>query len=87
MQHAHIQNMTPYYYRTRNGAEIDLILHGNFGVLPIEIKYGCTTTGRQLKALREFVDIHQLPFGILVNQSTEVEWLSEKIIQIPASYW
>lgn len=35
-------------------------------------------TGRQLKALREFVDTHQLPFGILVNQSTEVECSAKK---------
>ncbi len=26
------------YYRTRNGAEIDLILEGSFGLLPVEIK-------------------------------------------------
>lgn len=87
LQYACIQNFASYYYRTRNGAEIDLIVHGNFGVLPIEIKYGCTVTGRQLKALHMFVEDHQLPFGILVNQGAQIEWLSEKVIQIPAGYW
>jgi predicted AAA+ superfamily ATPase len=87
LQAAQIRNVSYYYYRTRNGAEIDLILHGSFGVLPIEIKYGSTISGRQLKALREFIDVNNLPFGVLVNQATEVEWLSEQIIQVPAIYW
>ena len=29
-----------HYYRTRNRAEIDLVLHGKFGIVPIEIKSG-----------------------------------------------
>ena len=36
-----------YYYRTKNGAEIDLILEGSFGLLPIEIKFGQKTTLKQ----------------------------------------
>jgi len=32
-----------YYDRTKHGAEVDLILEGSFGVLPIEIKFGTHT--------------------------------------------
>jgi len=42
MQDAGIANTNYRYYRTRGGAEIDLILEGQFGVLPIEIKLGKT---------------------------------------------
>jgi len=73
------------YYRTRNGAEIDLILEGSFGLIPIEIKFGTSTRLKQLTALTRFVQEHQLPFGIVINQSTEVRILSDLIIQIPAS--
>lgn len=72
------------YYRTRAGAEIDLILQGEFGLLPIEIKYGSSTRIKQLTALQRFIDTHQLPYGIVINNSERVEMLSEKIIQIPS---
>ena len=75
-----------YYYRTHSGAGIDLIVEGNFGVLPIEIKYGSTILGRQLRAMTEFIQDHQLPLGMIVNQADKIEWLTEKIIQIPAGY-
>jgi len=72
------------YYRTRNGAEIDLILEGSFGLVPIEIKFGVSTRLKQVTALTQFVRTHQLPFGIVINQSREVRLLSDCIVQIPA---
>lgn len=84
LQDAHLRQVNAYYYRTRNGAEIDLILEGPFGVVPIEIKYGYQVARGQLRHLNEFVIENQLPFGILINQSEKIEWLTEHIIQIPA---
>lgn len=75
-----------YYYRTHSGAEIDLVLEGNFGVLPIEIKYGSTVLSRQLRSMTEFIQEHDLPFGVLINQGDNIEWLTKNIIQIPANY-
>jgi predicted AAA+ superfamily ATPase len=73
-----------YYYRTRNGAEIDLILDGNFGILPIEIKYGLKTDKSKITSLRKFIKDNNLPFGIVINNSEEVTMLAEGVIQIPA---
>lgn len=73
-----------YYFRTKNGAEVDLVLDGNFGTLPVEIKLGQQTTVKQLTALRQFVEQHELPFGVVVNNNTRVQMLADKIIQIPA---
>lgn len=81
-----IVNWQPYYYRTRNGAEIDLILEGFFGTIPIEIKYGSTVQLRQLTALQMFVKEHKLPFGIVINQSERLMWLSEEIFQVPVGW-
>ena len=75
-----------YYYRTHSGAEIDLVLEGNFGILPIEIKYGSTILSRQLRSMTEFIQEHNLPFGIVINQADRIEWLTKNIIQIPAGY-
>ncbi len=77
--------VTPYYYRTHHGAEIDLILEGHFGILPIEIKYGSTIDHRALRALKDFVDDHHLKLGIVINNADSVEWLHDKIIRLPCT--
>ena len=80
------KNWAYYDFRTRNGAEIDLILEGPFGVLPIEIKSGSTINKQQLQTIKNFVRLHDLPLGIVVNNSDNVELIADRIIQIPASY-
>ena len=44
-----------YFYRTGAGGEVDLVLEGAFGLLPIEIKHGQTVTAYELRSLSEFV--------------------------------
>lgn len=85
-----IQSLEPvrcdyYYYRTRGGAEVDLILDGSFGILPIEIKLGTTTPLKRLTSLQKFIKDNQLPYGLVINNSKEVRLLAEKIIQIPVA--
>ncbi len=75
-----------YYYRTRNGAEIDLVLEGSFGLLPIEIKLGAATKLKQLSALNRFIQQQQLPLGIVINNAEEIKLLNEHILQIPVNY-
>ncbi len=86
LQDAKIRDVEYYFYRTRNGAEIDLILEGRFGLLPIEIKHGTKITRQQLKSLIDFIKDNGCAFGIVINQSDQIEWLTEDIIQIPAGY-
>ena len=83
LQATHVANWNCYYFRTRNGAEIDLILEGPFGVLPIEIKFGRTVRPRQLMALKAFIQRNDLPLGIVVNNSDRVEPIAERIVQVP----
>lgn len=68
-----VTNYAPYYYRTHDAAEIDLVLEGPFGILPIEIKYGQTVLRRQLRSLTNFINEHQCPFGMVINQSEIVD--------------
>ncbi len=83
MNAADITNYDSMFYRTYNGAEIDLVLRGTFGILPIEIKMGTKIQARQLTALKTFIDENNLPLGLVVNQSEEPTWLSNKIMQVP----
>lgn len=81
-----VTNWDYHYYRTRNGAEIDLILDGAFGVLPIEIKYGSQINLRQLRSLTDFVKTQKLPFGLLINQGEKAEWITPEIFQLPVEW-
>ena len=84
LQAAGVARWDYYYFRTRNGAEVDLVLQGRFGLLPIEIKLGRQTGLKQLAGLQQFIARHELPFGILVNNGDRVRMLSDTIVQIPA---
>ena len=75
-----------YHYRTRHGAEIDLILEGRFGIVPIEIKYGIRVLKKQLVALGTFIQENGLKFGIVINQADTIEWITPQILQIPVGY-
>lgn len=76
---------TPFHYRTRGGAEIDLILEGDCGVLPVEIKLGATVPPRSLRSLEEFIAMHDCPLGLVVCNDEKPRRLSERIVAIPAA--
>lgn len=76
-------NVQVSHLRTKAGGEIDLIVEGSFGLLPIEIKYGSSTPKNNLKFLQSFIELHHLPYGILINNSNRVQMVTDKIIQIP----
>jgi len=75
------------FYRTRNGAEVDLILTSPDNIhIPVEIKLGVSTRAGQLQSLSRFIDHNHSPYGVLVNQADEIRMLTPEIIQIPARY-
>ncbi len=74
----------PYYYRTKNAAEIDLILECADRVVPIEIKMGNAIPSRALTSMETFIEQHKCAFGIVINNADLPLMLTPKIIQIPA---
>jgi len=74
------------YYRTIDKSEIDLIIEGNFGVIPVEIKLGSVVKSQSLRALEIFISDTHAKYGILINRGKRTERLSDKIIQIPINY-
>jgi len=81
----HTTNWNYYYLRTRNGAEIDLILQGPFGILPIEIKFGSQVKAGQIQTLKKFIRTNDLPLGIVINNSDHVRLIADRIIQLPVT--
>jgi hypothetical protein len=85
IQATEIVNWNHYYFRTRNGAEIDIILEGPFGTLPIEIKFGSAIKQRQIQTLKNFVYKNNLPLGIVINNSDDVQLVADRIMQLPGT--
>jgi predicted AAA+ superfamily ATPase len=72
-----------YYYRTGAGAEVDLVLDGEFGVVPVEIKYTQTVQAKDLRSIRDFVSERKCRLGIVINNDEKVRLYDDKIVGIP----
>ena len=75
-----------FFYRTSAGAEIDLILDGDVGLVPIEIKYTHSIDRRRLAVLREFVAERRCRAGIVITNDSEPRLLDEAIVAVPFSH-
>lgn len=81
-------DVEPFHYRTRGGAEIDLILEGQFGsaqLLPVEIKFTQQGDRRALRSLSEFVATHNCPLGLVINNDERPRWLDACILSLPVA--
>ncbi|MBT3347519.1 MAG: ATP-binding protein [Thiotrichales bacterium] len=74
------------YYRTVDRSEVDLIIEGDFGMVPVEVKLNSIVDARSLTGLNNFISDMQVDYGIVINRGKRVEQLSDKIIQIPVNY-
>ena len=74
-----------YYYRTSAGAEVDLVLEGKFGLIPIEIKHTQSLNLRHLRPIRDFINEFDCAFGIVVSRDEKVRMHDEKMLGIPFS--
>ena len=74
------------YYRTIDKSEVDLIIEGNFGVIPIEVKLSSVVKRQALSGLERFITDMDCGYGILINRGKRIEMLTDKIIQIPVHY-
>jgi hypothetical protein len=76
-----------YFYRTKDKSEVDLVIEGPCGLLPIEIKLGHKIDHRKLAGLKHFMADTKAPLGIVINTADKAEYLTDNILQIPAGYW
>jgi len=75
------------FFRTRNGAEVDLVLTSPDNIhIPVEIKFGSSTKKGQLRSLSAFIEQNNSPYGLVINQSEEIKLLKTNVLQIPARY-
>ena len=72
-----------YYYRTGGGAEVDLVLDGEFGLIPVEVKYSNKISRGALKSINNFIDEYKCDFGVVVSNAERPSLITEKLIEIP----
>ena len=75
------------YYRTIDKSEVDLIIDGPFGIIPIEVKLSSTISKKSLWSLENLINDMDLKYGIVVSTGKRPELISDKIIQIPINYF
>jgi hypothetical protein len=83
IQAVNVRNLQCYHFRTKAGGEIDLVLEGAFGLLPVEVKYQANTSKKQLTSMMNFIELHQVPYGLVINNCESPSLITDKILQIP----
>ncbi|MFH1782416.1 MAG: ATP-binding protein [Candidatus Omnitrophota bacterium] len=75
-----------YFWRTSNGAEVDLIIESGQKIIPIEIKHAVNLSKNALRGILDFMDL-DLPkkpsFGIVFYRGPEIYRITDKILAIP----
>ena len=74
------------YYRTGGGAEVDLVVEGNFGRVAIEIKHTSTVHARDLRGLRDFVTEQKARLGVVINNDLVPRQYDDTLVGLPMSH-
>ncbi len=74
------------YYRTGAGAEVDLVLEGDFGRIAVEIKHTSTVSARDLRGLREFVREHKARLGLVITNDYAARVHDETLVSLPFTW-
>jgi predicted AAA+ superfamily ATPase len=74
------------FYRSNGGAEVDLVLEGDFGSIAIEIKHGSEFGIRQLAGISSFIDEQKCRCGFVITTNDKPQWFSEKLLGIPITW-
>jgi hypothetical protein len=81
------ENVQLYFYRTRAGLEVDLLLQTSQGLLGLEIKSSRTVAPKDYRPLREVAAALQSEWrgGLVVNRGLQIECLdaANKIWGVP----
>ena len=72
-----------YFYRTAAGAEVDLVLEGDFGLIPVEIKHAQAVEPRELRSLKDFVRERGCRMGLVINNDQAPRRYDENIVGLP----
>jgi uncharacterized protein len=74
------------YYRTGGGAEVDLVLEGDFGRIAVEIKHTSFVNPHDLRGLRDFATEHKARLGLVITNDRVARTLDDKLLSLPFTW-
>ena len=74
------------HYRTAGGAEVDLVLRGDFGLVAVEVKHASAVDARALRPLRDFVAEHKARLGLVLNTDIAPRLYEDRILGVPLNW-
>ncbi len=74
-----------YYWRTKDGAEIDFVVDEGIRVIPIEVKYSSLKSSQVTRSMKSFIEKYKPEVALVVNLTLENELIigSTRIVFIP----
>ena len=72
-----------YYWRTRSGLEVDLVIETAAGLIPVEIKAAADVALKELPGLTAFMDEYQVKQGWVITLSGRPQKLTANITALP----
>lgn len=76
-----------YYWRTQDGAEVDLIIEANGKVLPFEIKASSQISKRDASGIMSFLsDNPNVPHGYVIFPGREILQINSRVTALP-DWW
>ena len=58
-----------HFWRTTNGAEVDFVISGPQGTIPVEVKYADLTSVEVTRSFRSYIDEYQPKVAYIINKS------------------
>ncbi|MBC7363285.1 MAG: ATP-binding protein [Candidatus Aminicenantes bacterium] len=81
---AEIYGMNVYFWRTKEGKEVDFILEYGRGVLPVEVKMSSKVQYADLQNLLHFLKMNpQAVGGVVIYTGSDIQKLASNIFAIP----
>jgi predicted AAA+ superfamily ATPase len=74
------------HYRTAAGAEVDLVLRGDFGLVAVEVKHTSDVGTRALRPLRDFVSEQRARLGLVLNTHLTPRLYEDNILGVPLNW-
>lgn len=62
---------------------MDRVSEGDFGLVPVEVKYCSALARRDLSPLRDFTTEHGCRPGVVVDNDTAPRLLEERVLGVP----
>jgi len=71
------------HYRTATGAEVNLVLEGDFGMIPVEIKLTSSVETNSLRSLATFIREYRCRLGVVINNDEQPRIYDRNLVGIP----